>query len=135
MGVPYSKEITLALNQVDPLVKQGIKVLDTTVKIAIVLGICQLLVIVLLGLVLVALLAILVTMNPDLAKERQAFVTPVIKLIIETGGSIMEVMNAVMFQGNALLSRFISSGGPMDDVGTFHAGGEDAEPSDLRKTE
>jgi hypothetical protein len=79
MGVPYSKEINAALDQVAPLVAAGFVVLRTTKNISILLAAIQILTVILLGLILAALVAILFTVNPDLAKERQAIVTPVMK--------------------------------------------------------
>jgi hypothetical protein len=78
MGMPYSKEINSAFNQVTPLVAAGFEVLQTTKNIAILLAYIQVLTVVLLALILFALLGLLVTMNPDLEMERQMVVTPVV---------------------------------------------------------
>jgi hypothetical protein len=81
MGIPYSRQINTAFDQVTPLVAQGFQVLETTKNIAILLAWIQVLTVLLLTLIFVALVALLVTMNPDLANERQAFVTPVLKTL------------------------------------------------------
>jgi len=77
MGIPYSKEINAAFEQVTPLVAAGFEVLQTTKNIALVVAFIQVLTVILLVLVLVALLGLLVTLNPDLTKERAELVTPV----------------------------------------------------------
>jgi hypothetical protein len=66
MGIPYSREINAAFEQVTPLVAAGYKVLRTTKNISIILAIIQVLTVVLLGLILLALVALLYTVNPDL---------------------------------------------------------------------
>lgn len=66
MGIPYSREINAAFEQVTPLVAAGFKVLRTTKNISIVLAIIQVLTVVFLGLILLALIALLYTVNPDL---------------------------------------------------------------------
>jgi hypothetical protein len=79
MGVPYSTQIDAAFDQVTPLVSTGFNVLQTTKNIAILLTYIQILTVVLLSLILFALLGLLFTMNPDLEKERQQLVTPVMR--------------------------------------------------------
>lgn len=79
MGIPYSKQIHLAFDQVTPLVAAGFKVLETTKNITFLLAAIQVLNSVLLGLILVVLLALLVTVNPDVEYERQILITPVVK--------------------------------------------------------
>ncbi|KAF2997084.1 hypothetical protein E8E13_002987 [Curvularia kusanoi] len=76
MGIPYSREINAAFEQVTPLVAAGYKVLRTTKNISIILAIIQVLTVVFLGLILVALVALLYTVNPDLEEERQQLITP-----------------------------------------------------------
>ena len=66
MGIPYSREINAAFEQVTPLVAAGFKVLRTTKNISIILAIIQVLTVVFLGLILLALIALLYTVNPDL---------------------------------------------------------------------
>jgi hypothetical protein len=77
MGIPYSKEINAAFEEVTPFVAAGFDVLKTTKNIAILLACIQVLTAVLLSLILFALLGLLFTINPDLEKERQQLVTPV----------------------------------------------------------
>ncbi|KAG9200531.1 hypothetical protein G6514_006873 [Epicoccum nigrum] len=76
MGIPYSREINAAFEQVTPLVAAGYKVLRTTKNISIILAIIQVLTVVLLGLILLALVALLYTVNPDLEEERKQLITP-----------------------------------------------------------
>ncbi|KAJ4372807.1 hypothetical protein N0V86_008173 [Didymella sp. IMI 355093] len=79
MGIPYSREINAAFEQVTPLVAAGFKVLRTTKNISIVLAIIQVLTVLFLGLILLALIALLYTVNPDLEEERRALITPRLK--------------------------------------------------------
>ncbi|KXT08152.1 hypothetical protein AC579_255 [Pseudocercospora musae] len=69
MGIPY----------MTPLVAEGFEVLQTTRNITFLLAEIQVLTVVLLFLILIALAMLLVTCNPDLDRERQALVTPVMK--------------------------------------------------------
>lgn len=66
MGIPYSREINAAFEQVTPLVAAGFKVLRTTKNISIILAIIQVLTVLFLGLILLALIALLYTINPEL---------------------------------------------------------------------
>ncbi|KAL2444401.1 hypothetical protein ABEF95_016530 [Exophiala dermatitidis] len=79
MGIPYSKEINAAFEQVTPLVAAGYEVLRTTKDIAILLACIQVLTVVLLFLILMALLGLLLSVNPDLVDERQQLVTPALQ--------------------------------------------------------
>jgi hypothetical protein len=79
MGLPYSKQIHHAFDQVTPLVAAGFRVLETSRDIAILVALIQVLTCVLLSLILVALLALLITVNPDLEAERRALVTPCVR--------------------------------------------------------
>lgn len=81
MGIPYSKEINSALDQVAPLISAGFVVLRTTKNISILLLILQILTVFLLGLILLAAFGIILSVNPDLVVERRALVTPVVKWI------------------------------------------------------
>ncbi|KAH8821262.1 hypothetical protein F5884DRAFT_767184 [Xylogone sp. PMI_703] len=89
MGIPYSKQINLAFDQVTPLVAHGFQVLKTTRNITFLLAAIQVLTAVCLGLILVALLGLLITVSPDLEDERRALVTPVVKwlaaIVLEHG--------------------------------------------------
>lgn len=79
MGLPYSKQINAAFNQVTPLVAAGFEVLQTTKNISLLLAAIQVLTVVLLAFIFLELFALLVTINPDLETERQAVVTPAVK--------------------------------------------------------
>lgn len=81
MGIPYSKQINAAFNQVTPLVASGYELLETVKNIAIFITIIQIGIITLLLLNLIALLGLLFTLNPDLAIERRRLVTPAMKWI------------------------------------------------------
>ena len=79
MGIPYSKQINLAFDQVTPLVAAGFEVLQTTKNITFLLAAIQVLTAVFLGLILITLLALIITVSPDLEYERQVLVTPVVR--------------------------------------------------------
>lgn len=79
MGIPYSREINQAFEQVTPLVAAGFEVLQTTKNIAILLACIQVLTVILLGLLLLGIFALLCTVNPDLDRERQELVTPAVQ--------------------------------------------------------
>ncbi|KAI7209593.1 hypothetical protein KC333_g8650 [Hortaea werneckii] len=79
MGIPYSKEINQAFDQVAPLVAATLDVLQTSKNITYLLAAVQVLNAVLLLIAVVSLLGLLITVNPDLAEERRALVTPVVK--------------------------------------------------------
>jgi hypothetical protein len=66
MGIPYSRQINAAFEEVTPLVAAGFKVLRTTRDVAIILATIQILTVFLLGLILVALFALLYSVNPNL---------------------------------------------------------------------
>lgn len=66
MGLPYSKQINAAFEQVTPLVAAGFKVLRTTRDISILLAVIQVLTVLLLFLILLGLIALLYCVNPDL---------------------------------------------------------------------
>lgn len=79
MGIPYSREIHQAFSQVTPLVACGFRVLETTRDISIIVACIQVLTCLLLGLNLLALLGLLISVNPDMELERQELVTPVMR--------------------------------------------------------
>ncbi|KAH7371210.1 hypothetical protein BKA66DRAFT_424368 [Pyrenochaeta sp. MPI-SDFR-AT-0127] len=79
MGLPYSRQINAAFEQVTPLVAAGFKVLRTTRDISILLAVIQVLTVFFLGLILAALVALLYSVNPDLEVERQQLVTPLLQ--------------------------------------------------------
>lgn len=79
MGIPYSREINAAFEQVTPLVAAGFKVLRTTKNISILLAAIQVLTVFLLFLILLALLLLIYSVNPDLEAERREIVTPALR--------------------------------------------------------
>ena len=83
MGIPYSRQINAAFDQVTPLVAAGFRVLQTTKNISILLAIIQVLTVVLLAFNLVAMFGILISINPQLEAERDELVTP---SLIRKGG-------------------------------------------------
>lgn len=66
MGLPYSKQINAAFEQVTPLVAAGFKVLRTTRDISILLAVIQVLTVLLLFFILLGIVALLYCVNPDL---------------------------------------------------------------------
>lgn len=72
MGIPYSREIENAFNQVTPLVA-AIKI------IFILLAVIQVLICVFLSAILFALIGLICTVNPDLVRERDQLVTPTVR--------------------------------------------------------
>lgn len=108
MGLPYSKQINAAFEQVTPLVAAGFEVLRTTKNISILLAAIQVLTVILLALMLAALFALLITINPDLDKERQALVTPAVKwfaatiLHISTYGRTVKLLAWVIIIGGCI---------------------------------
>ncbi|KAH6672319.1 hypothetical protein B0J14DRAFT_542632 [Halenospora varia] len=84
MGIPYSKQINLAFDQVTPLVAAGFKVLQTTKNITFLLAAIQVLTALFLFLILITLLGLIITVSPDLEEERKTLVTPVVKGIVES---------------------------------------------------
>ena len=85
MGIPYSKEINRAFDelgkaygQITPLVAAAYDVLESTKNISLLLAGIQVLTVILLALILLALVGMLITLNPDLEEDRAQFVTPVV---------------------------------------------------------
>ncbi|KAF1941473.1 hypothetical protein EJ02DRAFT_492343 [Clathrospora elynae] len=76
MGIPYSRQINAAFEQVTPLVAAGFQVLRTTRDISILLAVIQVLTVFFLGLIFATLIALLYSVNPDLEEERKLIVTP-----------------------------------------------------------
>jgi hypothetical protein len=81
MGIPYSRQINAAFEQVTPLVAAGFKVLRTTRDISILLAVIQVLTVVLLGLILVGLVALLYCVNPDLEVRNPSLFLPSLSLL------------------------------------------------------
>jgi hypothetical protein len=66
MGLPYSRQINAAFEEVTPLVAAGFKVLRTTRNISILLAVIQVLTVWFLFLILIGIVALLYCVNPDL---------------------------------------------------------------------
>ena len=81
MGIPYSKQINTAFDQVAPLVAATLDVLHTTRNISYLLAAVQVLTAVLQLVTVFAIIGLLITVNPDLTKERKALVTPVLQYL------------------------------------------------------
>ena len=79
MGIPYSKQINAAFDQVSPLVAQALDALHVTQYITYLLAGIQVITAILQLLTVLALLALLITVNPDLSAERAELVTPALK--------------------------------------------------------
>lgn len=72
MGLPYSHEIQRASEHIDAIVP--------TVKIALwTLTFVSISLLILIGALLLAVIGLLITVNPDLERERKALVTPVLR--------------------------------------------------------
>ncbi|KAH8899106.1 hypothetical protein GQ53DRAFT_817307 [Thozetella sp. PMI_491] len=82
MGIPYSKQINAAFDEVTPLVAAGFRVLRTSKNISILLAAIQILTVLQLSLILITLVALLVTVSPDLEAERKALVTPALRWLM-----------------------------------------------------
>ena len=81
MGIPYSKQVNAAFEQVTPLVAAGFQVLHQTKNISILLAAIQVLTVLLLASIQATLVILLITVNPDLDNERRTIVTPATKWI------------------------------------------------------
>ncbi|CAE7022783.1 hypothetical protein PTTW11_03482 [Pyrenophora teres f. teres] len=100
MGLPYSRQINAAFDQVTPLVAAGFKVLRTTRDISILLAVIQVLTVILLGFILVALILLLYTVNPDLEVERQQIITPWLRYLATI--TVFSVVKTVVWVGVAV---------------------------------
>jgi len=85
MGGVFLFSLIAAFDQVAPLVAQGFTVLETTKNIAILLAFVQVLTLLMLGCILVALLALVVTVHPGLVRERDRYVTPTMRTLLHQG--------------------------------------------------
>ncbi|KAF1970992.1 hypothetical protein BU23DRAFT_510659 [Bimuria novae-zelandiae CBS 107.79] len=81
MGIPYSREINAAFEQVTPLVAAGFKVLQTMKDISILLAVIQVLTVLFLAMILFVLILLLYSVNPDLEYERRHIITPLLKYL------------------------------------------------------
>ncbi|KAJ4402554.1 hypothetical protein N0V91_007092 [Didymella pomorum] len=108
MGIPYSREINAAFEQVTPLVAAGFKVLRTTKNISIILAIIQVLTVLFLGLILLALIALLYTVNPDLEEERRALITPTLKYYVHISlyGIIKTIFTSAIVLGGVAFAAW-----------------------------
>ncbi|KAF2825874.1 hypothetical protein CC86DRAFT_370743 [Ophiobolus disseminans] len=100
MGIPYSRQINAAFEQVTPLVAAGFKVLRTTRDISILLAVIQVLTVFFLFLILLALIAVLYCVNPDLEYERKYLVTPWLKTIAHI--TVWGIVKSVVWTGIVL---------------------------------
>ena len=103
MGIPYSKQINAAFDQVTPLVSAGFEVLQTTKNISILLAAIQVVTVIILAAILLTLLALLISVNPDLEAERAAIVTPVVKWCACWAMPKCEARGRVLVSGIVLL--------------------------------
>ena len=102
MGIPYSKQLHAAFDQVTPLVAAGFKVLQTTKNIAILLAIIQICTVLLLFLILVALIGLLFAVNPDLETERRVLVTPTMQWLTSWMMEASEKRKSILLSGLSL---------------------------------
>jgi hypothetical protein len=110
MGIPYSKQINQAFDQVTPLVAEGFKVLEKTKNIAVLLLWLEILSTTILALLLVFLIALLITVNPDLEEERRTIVTPVVKWITrEAAKEFVLVKRYWVWALAAMISAYVSA--------------------------
>ena len=104
MGIPYSKEINTAFvelnkayGQVTPLVAAAYEVLETSKNITLLVAGIQVLNTIILSMVLMCMLGLLITMNPDLDNERKELVTPVMVWIAGWAGLAKRIAGTVVF--------------------------------------
>ncbi|RGP69194.1 hypothetical protein FLONG3_7830 [Fusarium longipes] len=132
MGMPYSKQVHAAFDQVTPLVAAGFEVLKTTKNIAILLAVIQVFVAIVLTLTLLAILALIYSVNPDLEPERQALVTPCMQWIaswlIQYGNVVSWVLKVLVVFCTGGLGAFIWYNStptfPVDERPATEGGGE-----------
>ena len=115
MGIPYSKEINKAFQelnkaygQVTPLIEAAYEVLETTKNISLLLAAIQVLTVILLALILLAMVGLLITMNPDMEEERKEMVTPALQWV--SGWMTMESIGVGWFAWVAILFVLITLG-------------------------
>jgi len=102
-----AKEVDHVGNVIDQVVPIIDQVLYTTKNVAVVLLWLGILVALVVALNLVCLVAILITLNPDLEEERRALVTPVVRSIARRTKTVVDVfrwlMAAALFLALALV--------------------------------
>jgi hypothetical protein len=113
MGLPYSREINQAFDQVSPLVIVAYEVLESTKKISILLAIIQVLTVLLLTLLLLVGLGILISINPQLEHERDVLVTPAVRRLC---GWAIRLIRALTFLMGFLYG--LLAGGPSSGSGS-----------------
>ena len=104
MGIPYSREINTAFvelnkayGQVTPLVAAAYEVLETSKNITLLVAGIQILNTILLSMILMCMLGLLITMNPDLDNERKELITPVMLWIAGWAGLAKRIAGTVVF--------------------------------------
>lgn len=131
MGIPYSKQINNAFDQVTPLVAAGFEVLQTTKNIAILMAYIQVFTAATLTMILLALLGLIFTVNPDLETEREQIVTPVMQWlaswIFTYGAMTLLFLKIFVVLFVAALGLFLAQGSL---VGTRVPEGSDQEGLD-----
>lgn len=114
MGIPYSREINNAFDQVTPLVAAGFEVLQTTKNISILLAAIQVLTCVFLGAILLALMGLICTVNPDLEMEKDELVTPSMRWlagwIFSYGGTVSWLLKVLVVACTGALGVFFWQG-------------------------
>ncbi|KUI55580.1 hypothetical protein VP1G_02950 [Cytospora mali] len=114
MGIPYSREIDNAFNQVTPLVAAGFQVLQTTKNISILLAVIQILTCVFLGAILLAIIGLICTVNPGLMKEKDELVTPVVRWlaswVFSYGTTVSWLLRALVVVSTGALGVFFWQG-------------------------
>lgn len=83
MGIPYSRQINAAFEEVTPLVAAGFQVLRTSRNISFLLAIIQVINLLLLTTSVVLLIGLIISVNPDLEEERRNIVTPFVKWLVD----------------------------------------------------
>jgi hypothetical protein len=83
MGVPFSREVQKASLHIDNIAPTVNLALWTIIWVSIIISF-------LIGALLIAITALLVTVNPDLAEERRFLVTPVLKVLLKIPLALVE---------------------------------------------
>ncbi|KAI1848974.1 hypothetical protein JX265_001305 [Neoarthrinium moseri] len=138
MGIPYSKQINHAFDQVTPLVAAGFEVLKTTKNIAILLAFLQVFVALVLVLNFAALIGLLFVLNPETERERVEIVTPVLRWlgawVLQYGSVVLGFLKVAIVLGTGGLGLMVWKGGIAgtrvpgeggEDQGDGQEGGED----------
>lgn len=130
MGIPYSREINSAFEQVTPLVAAGFEVLNTTKNISILVAGVQTFTALALLLNLLAIIGLICVVHPDLARERDELVTPVVRWlaswVFAYGRLVAWTLRILVVGGTAALGAFFWQGSQAGKSvpGTPAAGGE-----------